>query len=166
MVPSTHEFIVISVHAVIMSLSKLALFWRKARHKGNRLSLNRSPRKRLRKLCHHRRRSTMLEFISGIGVTNLGHCHLAVTKAAQAQLGELFYGQVKIAFQKLYLDVIESLLPLIPRKSLDIFFFWNSGSEAVEAAVKLPRHATKKQNVVVMQSSYEGLTFRTIAMTR
>ncbi|KAH7346204.1 4-aminobutyrate aminotransferase [Rhexocercosporidium sp. MPI-PUGE-AT-0058] len=108
----------------------------------------------------------LLDFSSGIGVTNLGHCHPGVTKAAQAQVGKLVHGQVNIAFQKPYLDLIDSLLPLMPHKSLDTFFFWNSGSEAVEAAVKLARHATKKQNVIVMQGSYHGRTFGTMAMTR
>ena len=107
-----------------------------------------------------------LDFTSGIGVTNLGHCHPAVTKAAQAQVGKLVHGQVNIAFQKPYLDLVEALIPLMPHKSLDTFFFWNSGSEAVEAAVKLARHATKKQNVIVMQGSYHGRTMGTMAMTR
>lgn len=108
----------------------------------------------------------MLDFTSGIGVTNLGHCHPAVTKAAQEQVGKLVHGQVNIAFQKPYLNLIESLMPLMPHKSLDTFFFWNSGSEAVEAAVKLARHATKKQNIIVMQGSYHGRTFGTMAMTK
>lgn len=108
----------------------------------------------------------MLDFTSGIGVTNLGHCHPAVTKAAQAQVGKLVHGQVNIAFQKPYLELIESLIPVMPHKSLDTFFFWNSGSEAVEAAVKLARHATKKQNIIVMQGSYHGRTFGAMAMTR
>ncbi|KAL1311889.1 hypothetical protein AAFC00_001961 [Neodothiora populina] len=108
----------------------------------------------------------LLDFTCGIGVTNLGHCHPAVTKAAQAQVGRLVHGQVNIAFQKPYLELVESLLPMMPHKSLDTFFFWNSGSEAVEAAVKLARHATKKQNIIVMQGSYHGRTFGTMAMTR
>lgn len=108
----------------------------------------------------------MLDFTSGIGVTNLGHCHPEVTKAAQAQLGKLVHGQVNIAFQKPYLELIEQLIPIMPHKSLDTFFFWNSGSEAVEAAVKLARHATKKQNIIVMQGSYHGRTFGTMAMTK
>ena len=101
-----------------------------------------------------------------IGVTNLGHCHPAVTKAAQAQVGKLVHGQINIAFQKSYLNLVESLIPLMPHQSLDTFFFWNSGAEAVEAAVKLARHATKKQNIIVMQGSYHGRTFGTMAMTR
>ena len=107
-----------------------------------------------------------LDFTCGIAVTNLGHCHPAVTKAAQAQIGKLVHGQINIAFQKPYLDLVQSLLPLMPHKSLDTFFFWNSGAEAVEAAVKLARHATRKQNIIVMQGSYHGRTFGTMNMTR
>ena len=107
-----------------------------------------------------------LDFTCGIGVTNLGHCHPGVTRAAQSQVGKLIHGQINIAFQKPYLDLVQSLLPLMPHKSLDTFFFWNSGAEAVEAAVKLARHATKKQNIIVMQGSYHGRTFQTMSMTR
>jgi 4-aminobutyrate aminotransferase len=107
-----------------------------------------------------------LDFTVGIGVANLGHCHPGVTKAIQTQVGQLVHGQVNIAFQKPYLELIEQLIPLMPHKSLDTFFFWNSGSEAVEAAVKLARHATKKQNIIVMQGSYHGRTFGTMSMTR
>lgn len=107
-----------------------------------------------------------LDFTVGIGVANLGHCHPGVTKAIQSQVGTLVHGQVNIAFQKPYLELIEHLIPNMPHPSLDTFFFWNSGSEAVEAAVKLARHATKKQNIIVMQGSYHGRTFGTMSMTR
>lgn len=107
-----------------------------------------------------------LDFTCGIGVANLGHCHPRVTKAVQDQVGQLVHGQQNIALQKPYLDLVEKLIPLMPHKSLDTFFFWNSGAEAVEASVKLARHATKKQNIIVMQGSYHGRTFGTMAMTR
>lgn len=96
----------------------------------------------------------------------MGHCHPAITKAAQSQVGKLVHGQINIAFQKSYLSLVEALLPMMPHKSLDTFFFWNSGAEAVEAAVKLARHVTEKQNLIVMQGSYHGRTFGTMAMTR
>ncbi|ODQ52861.1 hypothetical protein SAICODRAFT_7469 [Saitoella complicata NRRL Y-17804] len=108
----------------------------------------------------------LLDFTMGIGVTNLGHCHPKVTKAAQDQVGKLVHGQVNIAFQEPQLRLIEKLLPIMPDKSLDTFFFWNSGSEAVEASVKLARQATGRQNIIVMQGSYHGRTMGTMAMTR
>lgn len=63
------------------------------------------------------------------------------------------------------LDLIDGLIPKMPSPKLDTFFFWNSGSEAVEAAVKVARHATKKQNIIVFQGSYHGRTFGTMALT-
>ena len=99
-------------------------------------------------------------------VTNLGHCHPKVTAAAQEQVATLVHGQVNIGFNKPYLNLIKKLLPVMPHPSLDSFFFWNSGAEAVEASIKLARHATKKQNVIVMQGSYHGRTFGTMALTK
>ncbi|BGP43475.1 hypothetical protein JCM10449v2_007510 [Rhodotorula kratochvilovae] len=108
----------------------------------------------------------ILDFTCGIGVTNLGHCHPGVTKAAQNQVGTLVHGQCNIGFNKPYLQLLEKLLPVMPDKSLDTFFFWNSGAEAVEASIKLARHATGKQNIIVVQGSYHGRTFGTMALTK
>ncbi|KAI9484101.1 MAG: pyridoxal phosphate-dependent transferase [Benjaminiella poitrasii] len=106
-----------------------------------------------------------LDLTTGIGVTNTGHCHPTVVKAVQEQVGKLSHGQVNIFYQKPMLDLIEGLIPKMPSPTLDTFFFWNSGSEAVEAAVKVARHATKKQNIIVFQGSYHGRTFGTMALT-
>ena len=99
-------------------------------------------------------------------MTNLGHCHPKVTAAAQDQCATLVHGQVNIGFNKPYLNLISKLLPVMPHPSLDTFFFWNSGAEAVEASIKLARHATKKHNVIVVQGSYHGRTFGTMALTK
>ena len=50
-----------------------------------------------------------------------------------------------------YVRLIERLLPIMPDPSLDSFFFWNSGSEAVEAAIKMARTFTNRQNIISMQ---------------
>lgn len=106
-----------------------------------------------------------LDLTTGIGVTNTGHCHPTVVKAVQEQAANLSHGQVNIFYQKPMLDLIDGLIPKMPSPKLDTFFFWNSGSEAVEAAVKVARHATKKQNIIVFQGSYHGRTFGTMALT-
>lgn len=54
----------------------------------------------------------------------------------------------------------------MPDPSLDTFFFWNSGAEAVEASIKLARQSTGRQNIIVMQGGYHGRTFGTMALTR
>ncbi|KAI8994714.1 pyridoxal phosphate-dependent transferase [Pilobolus umbonatus] len=106
-----------------------------------------------------------LDLTTGIGVTNTGHCHPTVVKAVQEQVGKISHAQVNIFFQKPMLDLIDALIPKMPFPRLDTFFFWNSGAEAVEAAVKVARHATKKQNIIVFQGSYHGRTFGTMALT-
>lgn len=50
-------------------------------------------------------------------------------------------------YHKPVLELVEELKPVVP-KELDTFFFSNSGAEAVEASLKLARHATKKQNII------------------
>lgn len=72
--------------------------------------------------------------------------------------------------RKLYIGVRHShqysILSLVTDPSLDTFFFWNSGAEAVEAAVKLARMATGRQNIIAMNGSYHGRTFGTMALTK
>ena len=74
--------------------------------------------------------------------------------------------QCSIGFTTSYLQLIEKLLPMMPDKSLDSFFFWNSGSEAIEAAIKMARVITGKQNIIAMQGGYHGRTFGAMAVTK
>eukprot|EP00123_Amoebidium_parasiticum_P015397 comp22949_c0_seq1/m.36403 comp22949_c0_seq1/g.36403 ORF comp22949_c0_seq1/g.36403 comp22949_c0_seq1/m.36403 type:complete len:445 (-) comp22949_c0_seq1:90-1424(-) len=106
-----------------------------------------------------------LDFTAGIGVTNTGHCHPKVVRAVQDQAAKAMHLQVNIFFHETMLRLIPELQQVMPGPSLDTFFFWNSGAEAVEAAVKLARQATGRQNIVVVQGSYHGRTMGTMAMT-
>lgn len=107
-----------------------------------------------------------LDFTSGIGVTNLGHCHPKVSAAAAKQCMEIVHAQCSIAFHEPYLELIKRLIPMMPDPSLDSFFFWNSGSEAIEAAIKMARVITGKQNIIAMQGAYHGRTFGAMAVTK
>ncbi|KAH6643220.1 4-aminobutyrate aminotransferas-like protein [Boeremia exigua] len=108
----------------------------------------------------------LLDLTSGIGVVNLGHCHPKVSAAAAAQCSKITHAQVNIGFSSAQIALLKELIPILPHKSLDTVFLWNSGAEAVEAAIKLARGATKKPNVIVMQGSYHGRTNATASMTR
>ncbi len=105
-----------------------------------------------------------LDFTSGIGVTNTGHCHPKVVQAIQEQAGKLLHGQANIVYSPSVLKLVEELRTVVP-KHLDGFFFSNSGAEAVEGAVKLARHATGRPNIIVFQGSFHGRTNQTMAMT-
>ncbi|PRP73501.1 hypothetical protein PROFUN_02510 [Planoprotostelium fungivorum] len=105
-----------------------------------------------------------LDLTSGIGVTNTGHCHPKIVQAAQDQVAKMIHAQVNIVYHRPMLDLIKRLETIMPA-GLDRFFFWNSGSEAVEAAVKLARHYTKKQNIISFKGGYHGRTFGAMALT-
>jgi 4-aminobutyrate aminotransferase-like enzyme len=96
-----------------------------------------------------------LDATTGIGVTSTGHSHPAVVKAAQNQVAKIAHVQQNIMFHRPMAELVEGMKETMPDKSLDTFFFWNSGAEAVEAAIKLARHATGKPNVIVVSGSCE-----------
>jgi 4-aminobutyrate aminotransferase len=105
-----------------------------------------------------------LDFTTGIGVTNTGHCHPKVVKAIQEQAEKLIHGQANIVMHQPMLDLIDRLKKIV-HPSLDGFFFSNSGAEAVEGAVKLARMATGRPNVIVFQGSFHGRTVGTMSLT-
>ena len=105
-----------------------------------------------------------LDFTSGIGVTNTGHCHPRVVKAVQEQAAKLIFGQMNIVIPPTTVALAEELNKVTPPQ-INRFFFSNSGAEAVEASVKLARHATGRKNIIVFQGSFHGRTHQTMAMT-
>ncbi len=105
-----------------------------------------------------------LDFTSGIGVANTGHSHPVVVKAVQEQVAKILHAQVNCYFHEPLVRVTQALNEVTP-PHLDTFFFSNSGAEAVEGAVKLARHYTRRTNVVVFQGSFHGRTAQTMAMT-
>ena len=110
-----------------------------------------------------------MDFTSGIGVTNTGHCHATVVQAIQQQAEQLLFGQVNIVVPRTTVELAHELQQALHHSShwtgLDRFFFANSGAEAVEASVKLARHATGKTNLIVFQGSFHGRSHQAMAMT-
>lgn len=88
-------------------------------------------------------------------MVNLGHCHPVVTKAAQEQCAKITHAQVNIGFSGPQLALIKELETIMPFKELDTYFLTNSGSEAVEGAIRIARESTKRQNIIVVQGMRE-----------
>lgn len=105
-----------------------------------------------------------LDMTSGIGVTNTGHAHPRVVAAVREQADRLFFGQANIVHLPQAEALAERLRDVTPA-GIESFFFSNSGAEAVEAAVKLARHATRRSNVIVFQGSFHGRSHLAMAMT-
>lgn len=105
-----------------------------------------------------------LDFTAGIGVTGTGHCHPKVVEAAQQQIGKLIHGQYTTVMHRPLLTLVDRLSEVLPA-GLDRMFFANSGSEAVEAALRLARQATGRPNVVTFQGGFHGRTVAAATMT-
>lgn len=105
-----------------------------------------------------------LDFTAGIGVTSTGHCHPRVVAAAQEQVGKLIHGQYTTVMHRPMLDLTERLGTVLPA-GLDSVFYANSGSEAVEAALRLARQATGRPNVIVFHGGFHGRTVAAATMT-
>src|SRR5699024_164955 len=105
-----------------------------------------------------------LDFTAGIGVTSTGHCHPHVVEAAQAQVASLIHGQYTTVMHRPLLELTEKLSGVLPA-GLDSLFFANSGSEAIEAALRLARQATGRPNVIVFHGGFHGRTVAAASMT-
>ncbi len=105
-----------------------------------------------------------LDYTSGIGVVNTGHAHPRIAAAIAEQATKLIHGQQNIVYHEPGLRLHERLSVLLPGGPWGVFLS-NSGSEAVEAAVKLARRATKRRVVLVFRGGFHGRTAQTMAMT-
>ena len=102
-----------------------------------------------------------LDFASGIAVIGLGHRHPASTRAAHEQLDRLWHAS------NLYwtIPMTELAKKLSERFGGAQAFFCNSGTEAVEAAIKYARKATGKVGVVALEKSFHGRTMGSLSVT-
>lgn len=105
-----------------------------------------------------------LDFTSGIATENTGHRHPKVIEAIKHQLDELVHGPIGIinyaSIHTLALKLREILPP-----PLDCFFFGNSGAEAIEGAIKLARHTTKRPYIVSFFGGFHGRTMGALSVT-
>jgi len=102
-----------------------------------------------------------LDFLCGISVTSLGHCHPRVIAAAREQLGQLMH-----ASNLFYTEPSMRLAQRLSQSSLGgKVFFCNSGAEANEAAIKLARKARKGGDVVVALGAFHGRTYGALSAT-
>ncbi len=102
-----------------------------------------------------------LDFLAGISVLNVGHCHPAVVRAVREQLGRLTHA-TNLYYTAPGLRLSEAL----SRSSLGgKVFLTNSGAEAVEAALKLVRRARPGGNIVVLEGAFHGRTYGALSAT-
>lgn len=105
-----------------------------------------------------------LDFTAGIGVTSTGHCHPKIVEAAQKQVATLIHAQYTTVKHPGMLALTDRLNELLPG-TIDSVAFSNSGSEAVEMAVRLVRHATGRSNIIAFTGGFHGRTMAAASLT-
>jgi 4-aminobutyrate aminotransferase / (S)-3-amino-2-methylpropionate transaminase / 5-aminovalerate transaminase len=106
-----------------------------------------------------------IDFASGIAVTSVGNAAPRVVEAVRAQAERFTHTCFMVAPYESYVAVCEQLIELTPGTFEKRAALFNSGAEAVENAVKVARHATGRQAVVVFDHAYHGRTNLTMALT-
>jgi acetylornithine/succinyldiaminopimelate/putrescine aminotransferase len=97
-----------------------------------------------------------LDLISGIGVSNIGHCHPEVVNAVQKQAEKYMHLMVYGEFvQSPQIDLATKLIDTLP-PLLDSVYLVNSGSEATEGALKLAKRYTNRKEIISCKNAYHG----------
>ncbi|MFA5839742.1 MAG: aminotransferase class III-fold pyridoxal phosphate-dependent enzyme [Candidatus Margulisiibacteriota bacterium] len=105
-----------------------------------------------------------LDFSSGIAACATGFSHPKIVAAATKQLKNLIHICIGIANYDSYISLAEKLSKVVPIKDAQ-FFFCQSGSEAVESAIKLAKYAQKKAGIVAIKGAFHGRTLGALSVT-
>ncbi|HEV8621715.1 MAG TPA: aminotransferase class III-fold pyridoxal phosphate-dependent enzyme [Actinomycetota bacterium] len=106
-----------------------------------------------------------LDLNAGIAVTSTGHAHPRVVDTIQRQAEELIHYSASDFFLPIYTDVCERLDGIAGMSKPARSFLTNSGTEAVEAGIKLARYATGRQYVIAFFGSFHGRSYGSVSLT-
>ena len=109
--------------------------------------------------------NVFLDVNAGIAVTSTGHCHPAVVEAIQRQAAELIHYSASDFYLPIYSELTERLAEVAPMAGGVRTFLTNSGTEAVEAGIKLARWSTGRQYVIAFYGSFHGRSYGSVSLT-
>ena len=106
-----------------------------------------------------------LDFMAGIAVASTGHAHPAVVKAVQEAAARFLHICGTDFYYEPMAALSERLAKVAPGKSKKRVFLSNSGTEAVEGAIKLARFATRRSGIVAFKGAFHGRTMGALSLT-
>jgi 4-aminobutyrate aminotransferase len=109
--------------------------------------------------------NVFLDFTSGVGVVNTGHCHPLVVEAVQKQAAEVMHFAGTDFYYDVQVSLAEKINDIIPIHDKVKIYFGNSGTEAVEAAIKLVRWSTKRKLFISFMGAFHGRTMGSLSLT-
>src|SRR3974390_1761860 len=105
------------------------------------------------------------DFSAGIAVPSTGHCHPNVVAAIQKQAGQLIHMSGTDFYYENMVTLAERLSKIAPMPGPHRIYYGNSGTEAVECALKLARYHTKRQHVIAFLGAFHGRTMGALSLT-
>ena len=109
--------------------------------------------------------NVFLDFTAGIAVVSTGHCHPEVVAAIQKQAAELIHMSGTDFYYPQMVELAERLSATVPGKEPKRVYFCNSGTEAIEAAIKLARYHTKRDKLIAFYGGFHGRTMGSLSLT-
>jgi 4-aminobutyrate aminotransferase len=109
--------------------------------------------------------NVFLDFAAGIAVVSTGHCHPRVVEAIQKQAAELIHISGTDFYLPNMVELAERLASVAPGKEAKKVYFGNSGTEAVEAAIKLARYHTRRDKIIAFHGCFHGRTLGALSLT-
>jgi 4-aminobutyrate aminotransferase len=106
-----------------------------------------------------------LDFAAGIAVNSTGHSHPRVVERIQRQAENLLHFSASDFYLPIYAEAAAELSRIAPIGGPTRAYLGNSGTEVVEAAIKLARHATRRQYVVAFLGAFHGRTYGSVSLT-
>ncbi len=107
-----------------------------------------------------------IDFVGGFAVVSVGHCNPAVVDAVRNQVGKLIHISAHLGAYEPYLSLAEKIKSIAPGDlKRGKVLFGNSGTEAVEAALKLARYTTRKPSIIAFWPSFHGRTTAALSCT-
>lgn len=106
-----------------------------------------------------------LDMNAGIAVAATGHCHPAVVRAIQMQAAELIHMSGTDFYYPNMVELAERLARLAPGRGTHRVYFGNSGTEAMEAAIKLARYVTGRDKFLAFYGGFHGRTMGSLSLT-
>jgi 4-aminobutyrate aminotransferase len=109
--------------------------------------------------------NTFLDFSAGIAVVSTGHCHPDVVRAIQQQAETLIHMSGTDFYLPVLAQTAEKIAEIAPGDFPKRVYFANSGTEAVEAAMKLARYHTRRHRFIAFRGGFHGRTYGSLSLT-
>jgi 4-aminobutyrate aminotransferase len=109
--------------------------------------------------------NVFLDFAAGIAVVSTGHCHPRVVEAIQKQAAELIHISGTDFYYPGMVELAERLASVAPGKEPKKVYFGNSGTEAIEAAIKLAKYHTRRDKIIAFHGCFHGRTLGSLSLT-